>query len=76
MKYELYAPQFQLSLTHVSRTRGAGYTAVRGQGQLTTMLGLLHPSGGTVSVRCCVSVVAQQYGMMADGCIMMRLIEV
>ena len=32
MKYEVYAPQFQLCLTHTRRTRGASYTAVREEG--------------------------------------------
>ena len=32
MKYEAYAPLFQLCPTHTRRTRGAGYTAVREEG--------------------------------------------
>ena len=46
------------------------------RGPLTTLLGPLHPTGGMVSERCCISVVVQQYSQMPDGWIMMRLIQV
>ena len=45
-------------------------------GQLTTLLWPLRPTGGTVSERCCISVVVQRCGRMPDGWVMMRLMQV
>ena len=41
------------------------------KGQPTTLLGRLHPGGGTLSELGCISVVMQQYGQIPDGWIMM-----
>ena len=46
------------------------------RGQLSTLLGPLRPTGGSVSERYCISVVAQRYGQMSDGWVMMRLMQV
>ena len=63
------------SRTHVEQEAQATRPSAK-RGQLTTLLGPLRPTGGTVSERCCISVVLQQYGQMPDGWIMMRLIQV
>ena len=44
--------------------------------QLTTLLWPLRPTGGTVSERCCMSVVVQRYGRMPAGWVTMRLMQV
>ena len=62
------------SRTHVEQEAQATRPSAK-RGQLTTLLGPLRPTGGTVSERCCISVL-QQYGQVPDRWVMMRLMQV
>ena len=67
MKYEVLCPaNSALPHAHVEREAQATRPSAK-RGQLTTLLGPLRPTGGTVSERCRITVGVQQYGQMSDG---------
>ena len=66
----LHPANSALPQAHVEREAQATCPPAK-KGQPTTLLGRLHPGGGTLSELGCISVVMQQYGQIPDGWIMM-----